>query len=189
MKYKVCSNCGASLDFGEQCDCQKKNGSPDANQYDPRKDAKSYSHNSISQSSEKIKPNPLRELRISKNIPAKDMIAVVRELYPKYDKMLQSKCEHGDEYGVDIRYDAMDALLAKYAPELLEKEKRRRNGYHRLTKRITCRLEDDEYDSLMKCIKQDGFDQTNAWLVYTVRQYLKSKTSEEKELTHNGRNV
>ena len=110
------------------------------------------------------------------------MITVVREIYPKYDKMLQSKCEHGDEYGVDIRYDAMDALLAKYAPELLEAEKRRRQGGHKLTKRIACRLEDDEYDRLVKCVKEDGFDQMNAWLVFTVRQYLKKKAAEMAEV-------
>lgn len=182
MKHPVCPDCGANLDFGEKCDCKKKNGSPDANQNDPRTDAKSCSRFSIPQTVKKIKGNPLRELRISKNIPAKEMITVVREIYPKYDKMLQSKCEHGDEYGVDIRYDAMDALLAKYAPELLEAEKRRRRGGHKLTKRIACRLEDDEYDRLVKYVKEDGFDQMNAWLVFTVRQYLKKKAAEMTEV-------
>ena len=182
MKHPVCPDCGANLDFGEKCDCKKKNGSPDANQNDPRTDAKSCSRFSIPQTVKKIKGNPLRELRISKNIPAKEMITVVREIYPRYDKMLQSKCEHGDEYGVDIRYDAMDALLAKYAPELLEAEKRRRQGGHKLTKRIACRLEDDEYDRLVKCVKEDGFDQMNAWLVFTVRQYLKKKAAEMAEV-------
>ena len=39
----------------------------------------------------------IRELRISRKLPAKDMVAVVQELYPKYDKTMQSKCERGDE--------------------------------------------------------------------------------------------
>ena len=38
----------------------------------------------------------LRELRIEKQIPAKEMVAVVQTLYPKYDKTVQSKCENGD---------------------------------------------------------------------------------------------
>ena len=32
----------------------------------------------------------LRELRITKQIPAKDMVAVVQALYPKYDKPLKA---------------------------------------------------------------------------------------------------
>lgn len=40
----------------------------------------------------------LRELRIEKQIPAKEMVAVVQTLYPKYDKTVQSKCENGDTY-------------------------------------------------------------------------------------------
>lgn len=58
----------------------------------------------------------LRELRLSKQIPAKDMVAVVQALYPKYDKTVQSKCENGDAYGVSLRPDAMAALYSHFAP-------------------------------------------------------------------------
>ena len=54
----------------------------------------------------------LRELRLSKQIPAKDMVAVVQAIYPKYDKTVQSKCENGDAYGVSLRPDAMAALYS-----------------------------------------------------------------------------
>lgn len=154
----------------------KNNGSPNANQYDPRT---TPSHHSIAQSAKKCKQNLLRDLRVTKKIPAKDMIDLVREHYPKYDKALQSKCEHGDEYGIDIRSDAMDALLAKFAPEQLEAEKRRRNGGHRLTKRIMCRLEDEDYSALVQYITADGYTDMNAWLVTTVRSYLAEKRKDE----------
>ena len=62
----------------------------------------------------------LRELRLSKQKPAKDMVAVVQAIYPKYDKTVQSKCENGDAYGVSLRPDAMAALYAHFAPELAE---------------------------------------------------------------------
>lgn len=58
----------------------------------------------------------LRELRLSKQIPAKDMVAVVQQIYPKYDKTVQSKCENGEVYGVSLRPDAMAALYAHFAP-------------------------------------------------------------------------
>lgn len=101
------------------------------------------------------------------------MVLTVRALFPKYDKMLQSKCEHGDEYGIDIKLKAMDALLEKYAPELLAKEKHRRDGCHRLKCKVMCRLEDDEYAALVKRIKEDGFDTMQAWLAWIIRNYLK----------------
>ena len=56
----------------------------------------------------------LRELRVTKQIPAKDMVAVVQTLYPKYDKTVQSKCENGEAYGVTIRPDAMHALYERF---------------------------------------------------------------------------
>lgn len=55
-------------------------------------------------------PNELRSLRVDLGLPAKDMVAVVQELYPKYDKTMRSKCENGDDYGISIRPDAMKAL-------------------------------------------------------------------------------
>ena len=63
---------------------------------------------SIAQPVKKI--NSLVTLRLVKNLPVRDMVEVVRVLYPKYDKIIQSKCEHGDEYGVQIRPDAFQAL-------------------------------------------------------------------------------
>ena len=160
---------GSGVDPGDK----KEKGSPDTNQNDPGKDTKSKSPISISQKSEKSNINQLRDLRISKNIPAKEMVLTVRALFPKYDKMLQSKCEHGDEYGIDIKLKAMDVLLEKYAPELLAKEKHRRDGCHRLKCKVMCRLEDDEYAALVKRIKEDGFDTMQAWLAWIIRNYLK----------------
>lgn len=177
MKYKVCPDCGASLDFNEICDCKKENGLPHANENSPNPiNSEALSPSLIiSQEKSKVKANPLRELRISKNIPAKEIIDVVKSVYPKYDKTLQSKCERSEEYGVELKHDAFDKLLAEYSPDELEKEKKRRRGGHRLTCKITCRLEDDVYAALIKNINNDGFTQMQAWLTYMVINYLKEK--------------
>ncbi len=175
MHNYTCSLCGANLDPGEKCDCIK-NGLPHANEISPQEHADNdVPTNSIAQKATEVKTEPLRELRTKLSIPAKDLVDVVRDLFPKYDKMLQSKCERSSEYGVRIRPEAMDALYAKFAPEKLEKVKKKRRGGHRLTCRITCRLEDDEYNRLIACIHEDGFDQMQAWLTYIVRNYLKKK--------------
>ena len=41
-------------------------------------------------------PNSLKELRLKTKTPAKDMVAVVQTIYPKYDMTSQSKCENSD---------------------------------------------------------------------------------------------
>ena len=114
----------------------------------------------------------LRELRVTKQIPAKDMIAVVQSLYPKYDKTVQSKCENGEAYGVTIRPDAMKALYERFAPERLEPPKRTRHGQHRLTCRISCRLEDEDYAALQQLIEASGCATVQDWLTGIVRKLI-----------------
>ena len=98
------------------------------------------------------------------------MVSAVQELYPKYDRYTQSKCE-GD-YGIVLKPDAMRHLMETFAADELEAKARSRHGKHRLTCRIMARLEDAEYEQLMQYIREDGFDTVQDWLTDTVRQYL-----------------
>ncbi len=171
--FNKCPDCGANLDPGEKCECKEK-GLPRGNEESPN-DGGSSTSTIISQKSDDVKPEPLRELRISKSIPGKDMVDLVRTIFPKYDKMLQSKCERSNEYGVRIRPEAMDALVKQFAPERLEEIKRKRRGGHRLTCRVTCRLEDPEYAELLEAIREEGFDTMQAWLAFNIRKHLKAR--------------
>lgn len=125
---------------------------------------------SISAGRDAVKGNALRNLRIRKRLPVKDMVETVQELYPKYDRYTQSKCE--GEYGIELKRDAMQHLMETFAADELEAKARSRHGKHRLTCRITARLEDDEYADLLRYIREDGFDTVQDWLTDTVRQYL-----------------
>ena len=124
-------------------------------------------------------PEALRDLRISQQLPAKDIVAVVQAIYPKYDKTLQSKCERGDEYGIQLRQDAMAALLAKFSPCLIQTATKKGDG-HKLTSRISCRLSDEEYAELQQFVKAEGFDTMQAWLACRVRKYIKRKRKAAK---------
>lgn len=150
---------------------KKKEGLPDANRNSP--ETKDLDH-SIARAKKNVKPNLLRELRTTKDLEAKDLVDTVKALYPRFDKTLESKCEH-EEYGIDLKRQAMDALLIRYAPELIEAERRRRDGNHKLRRRVSCRLTETEYADLMKQIKADGFDTTQAWLAFNIRHYLKKR--------------
>jgi len=129
----------------------------------------------------------LRALRLRKNIPAKDMVEVVKAIYPKYDKTVQSKCENGDAYGVCLRADAAEAICERFAPELKRQKQKKKDG-HRLTCRISCRLETTEYEELMLHIGQDGYDTVQAWLTNIVRNYNAEKRKEQKNESGNNNN-
>ncbi len=165
MYEKICPECGSHLDPNERCDCEdvKEKGLPHANVTSPLdNEDHSYIYNCIiSRRNSKVKGEPLRDLRLAKNISAKDMVTEVQKLYPKYDKTLQSKCENSCEYGVQLKPDAFDSILEKYAPELLAKAKYQRQGCHRLTHSVSARLEDELYSKFISAITEDGYNMTD----------------------------
>lgn len=114
----------------------------------------------------------IRALRLALGIPAKDLADAIREVYPKFDKSLLSKVEHGLDYGICVRSDIMDALYAKFAPELLEPRKRARRGGNRLTCRISARLTNEAYGALQRQMEADGYATTQDWLTDMVAQYI-----------------
>jgi len=130
----------------------------------------------------------LRELRVIKQISAKDMIAVIQEFHPNFDKTMQSKCENEDKYGVCLRPKVINTLYDRFAPELREELKRKKDQ-HRLTCRISCRLVDSDYTALKKLIANDGFKNMQNWLTFMVRKYITENNFEitEKEQQNENR--
>lgn len=180
MKFETCPDCGAHLDFGEACGCmnfsEKERRAPDRDsERSPKKET--YHAPSIAQIDLKSKSEMLIFLRELKKITPAGMVEVVKRGFPRFTRSLLSNCEHENEYGVELKNDALDALISEIAPELLEAVRRRRQGGHKLTRRIACRLKDEEYDALLNFIREDGFDTMNDWLVKTVRRYLKRKSA------------
>lgn len=106
----------------------------------------------------------LRELRISRSIQAREIVAVVQRLYPKFDAPQLSKVEHGSEYGAELPADALDLIYQTFAPELASLLHCKERDRHRLTGRVSVRLTDEDYALLMKRIKADGCETTQAWL-------------------------
>lgn len=113
--------------------------------------------------------NDLRELRLAKEIPAQDMVDVVRRRYPRYDKHLQSKAERSYLYGVRLCSDAMADLKRAFAPELIPKENRRKPC------RLVCRVSVLDYNLLMERMRADGFTTAQDCLHSLIKQYLKKE--------------
>lgn len=115
--------------------------------------------------------NRLRDLRLSQSLASQEIVDTVREIYPKYDKPLQSKCEASDVYGVELRRDALKALYMKFDPEGWKKRQKASDG-HRFTCRIACRLDDETYKRLLGQIRQDGFKTVQDWMKDQVLAYI-----------------
>ena len=116
--------------------------------------------------------NELKALRVTKKIPARDMVEVVQKIYPKYDKTMQSKCENGELYGIELSRDAMDALYEKFDQERASAIRARRKDKHRLTCSIRARLEKPVYDALQRRIEAEGYATAQDWLTDKVMMYL-----------------
>ena len=66
----------------------------------------------------------------------------------------------------------MAALYAHFAPELAEGRKAVKKDAHRLTCRISARLETADYKALQRLIEAEGYATTQDWLTATVRRYI-----------------
>lgn len=115
----------------------------------------------------------LRELRLARKIPAKEMVKVIQRFHPKFDKTMLSKCERGEAYGIKINRAALDALYAEFAPDMLPEVKRKRGGNHRFAKRAACRLTDDEYAAFQRIVQASDFDTMQDYLANMIRNQLK----------------
>ena len=108
--------------------------------------------------------NELRTLRVKNNLPAREMVAVVRELYPRFDKPLLSKCEHGDDYGIDLREDAIEALRVHFGGNVVpEANKRTHKENRRKPVRCYCRMEKTSHAALQRAIKAKGYTTVQSW--------------------------
>lgn len=116
--------------------------------------------------------NELKALRVQKKIPAKDMVEVVRKIYPKYDKTVQSKCENSELYGTQLAPDAMAALYAVFDPERETPRSAPRKDKHRLTCSIRARLETPIYEALQQRIEAEGHATAQDWLTEKILAYL-----------------
>lgn len=111
----------------------------------------------------------VKDFRTERGLTSTQVVAVMREQYPGYDKYLNSKVENPERYGVRIVNDAerlLEEAFAKTAPEP------RKRDYRRLPQRIQCRLSKTEYARLQRALRRNGFDTLQAGMTYIISRYL-----------------
>ena len=179
MIYKTCPDCGANLDPGETCDCAKEKKLPATNEtasiQTQTDNGETVSEYSIADNPELVKSFDLRDLRQKKELTVKDIVAVLQPEFPGFDKTVNSKAENPHKYGVTLYYKAIDIILRRYAPEVLAKEKRRRNGYHKLTATLFCRVDTDTYNRFKAAIKSAGYQSVQAALTELTLKFIETE--------------
>ena len=112
----------------------------------------------------------LKELRISRGIPAREIVEVVQQLYPKFDAPQLSKVENGAEYGTELPADARELVYQTFAPELAPLLHQPKPDPRRLTCRVSVRLPDEDYRLLKERMAADGCDTNQAWLQQLIHK-------------------
>jgi len=114
-------------------------------------------------------------LRVENQLKSNDIVAVVQKHYPSFDKTMLSKCERGDKYGVSIKPNVMDAIIEELVPDSQEAIKRRLRGGHRLTCKVTARLENEDYAVLQQLRERNGYLTMQDLISDLVQTYIEKE--------------
>jgi len=117
----------------------------------------------------------LEYLRNSKGVANKVLVDAIKIKFPGFDKSLLSKVTRSDQYGVTLRREVIDSLVEEFAPDAKERVKRRRDGYHRLTHRIMCRLEESVYIELQQAQIASGHDTMQSYVADILKSHLENE--------------
>lgn len=113
-------------------------------------------------------------------IRPKELIGVLRERYPKYDKSLHSKVCSPEKYGVRLLEQAEQLLLEEFgtgtecSPQTGQGNAVKRDK-RRLPCRIYARLTESEYAALQQAIKASGCLTVQEYLRKLIRKDLKRR--------------
>lgn len=113
-------------------------------------------------------------------IRPKELIGVLREKYPKYDKSLHSKVCSPEKYGVRLVEAAEKALTERCGkPSGMKVQNEPENAVKRDKRRLPCRiyarLTESEYAALQQAIKASGCLTAQEYLRKLIKKDLKRR--------------
>lgn len=125
----------------------------------------------------------ITDMRKSQDPPImiKDVVPVIRNIFPRYDAQLHSKVERPEQYGIELCREAEDAIRAHFLIYPIKSSKPRSHDNRTMPCRIYGRLEKGLYSRLQTALKADGYASTQDWMHDAVVEYLKSKEPESKK--------
>ncbi len=96
----------------------------------------------------------------------KEIVKIIREHYPKYDKFLHSKVKRPELYAIRLIEEA-EKLISPEKPQ-----EARRADRHRLRCRVSCRLSERKKRRLQQALKKHGYTSMQDGLNYIIDRFL-----------------
>lgn len=96
----------------------------------------------------------------------KEVVALIKAEYPKYDKYLHSKVKKPLEYGIRLLEEA-EKLITTTEPQ-----KPHRADRHRIRCKVSCRLKERKKKRLQLALKKHGYFNMQDGLNYIIDLFL-----------------
>lgn len=180
MKYQVCPDCGANLDFGEICDCKKERDDSPTKQAAPS--AKETTTTSIvSCDSEDVKKLlALKETLAQTDEKGKNVAAMVRDIFPSFNRQLLTACINWERYGVLIHPVAFNRICNFYGVSPVTEHKTVTRSVNR-RKQITFRCSEKMYDDILSAMRECGIYSMQSFVELVVQLYVSKITSADEK--------
>lgn len=111
----------------------------------------------------------VKEFREARGLQGKQIVEVMREKYPKYDKTIHSKVERPEEYGIRLLCEAENLIEEAFAGTAVQAKKR--DG-RRLPCRVQCRMSKARFERLQQALRAEGFETVQAGVAHIIARYL-----------------
>lgn len=116
----------------------------------------------------------VKDFREERGLMVRDIVEVMQEHYPKYDKHLHSKVERPEEYGIRLVNDAERLIEEAYAST---SPKSRKRDCRKLPQRVQCRISKADYERLQQALKRKGYETIQAGLRDLIIMFLEGEES------------
>lgn len=112
----------------------------------------------------------IREFREENELSGKEVVKIIQQTYPKFNKAALSYAENFDKTGVTLTAKAK-ALLFETNPEY----KRKMGDTHKFKCRLSTRVTEEEYAQFNALREADGrFSTTQDFLKFIVMEYMRA---------------
>ena len=172
MKFHTCPDCGAALDFGEICDCQKNENDTALTTVPP-----SETTDRVPEIHADVKDcEILGDWLKATGAMHKDVALVLQNRFPLITRQLLSQCTHWERYGVILHPAGLETIAYEYGLDLTQKP--RHSQKRRKTRQITFRCSEISYGEIADAKEALGLDTDQAFIETAIAALIKSVKKE-----------
>lgn len=119
--------------------------------------------------------------RAEKNIQSRDMIAAMRDAYPKYGKPTQCMIDNPEKYGVCLTPAAEQLLSARFGQAVKSAPRTRRKPNRAKPNRLFVRLSDELYSEVKRLMGQTNCNSMQDFLETLLLAFVEKSKKHEAQ--------